>query len=70
MKKVVFLVFIICFLLSFPCPVISGPDSNSEDWAPDYWTGNVNVFIGVKALDEDDWEPVDMHDQIGVLADF
>ena len=70
MKKVILPVFIICFLLSYPGPAISGPDSNSDDWTPDYWTGNVNVFIGVKALDEGDWEPVDMHDQIGVLADF
>ena len=70
MKKVIVPVFIICFLLSFPGPAISGSDSNSDDWTPDYWTGNVNVFIGVKALDEGDWEPVDMHDQIGVLADF
>jgi len=44
MKKVILSVFIICFVLSFPGPATSGPDMNSEDWAPVYWTGNINVF--------------------------
>ncbi len=34
------------------------------------WTGNVNAFLGSKVLEEDDWEPAEEHDEIGVLVDF
>ncbi len=34
------------------------------------WTGNVNFFLGAKALDDDDWEPVEEHGEIGVSIDF
>lgn len=34
------------------------------------WTGNVNALIGTKMLDDDDWEPVEEQDQLGVLVDF
>lgn len=34
------------------------------------WTGNANVFLGSKALDEDDWKPADEHGEFGVLIDF
>lgn len=34
------------------------------------WTGNVNAFLGAKALEEDDWAPAEEHDQYGVLFDF
>jgi hypothetical protein len=35
-----------------------------------YWSGNVDLFLGAKLLDEDDWEPVEEHGQFGILADF
>ena len=34
------------------------------------WTGNAHLFLGAKALDKDDWEPVEGHAQVGILADF
>lgn len=34
------------------------------------WTGNLNLFLGVKQLDEDDWEPVDSQGEIGLELDF
>ena len=34
------------------------------------WTGNVNLLLGAKALDEDDWEPIHEHGQGGLLVDF
>ena len=34
------------------------------------WTGNINVFIGGKFLDEDDWEPTDDHFELGAQLDF
>ncbi|NTW66239.1 MAG: porin family protein [Nitrospirae bacterium] len=38
--------------------------------AQDQWTGNVNIFIGQKNLDKDDWEPVDKQTEFGVEIDF
>jgi hypothetical protein len=34
------------------------------------WTGNLNVFAGQKALDEENFEPLDEQTQFGVLLDF
>jgi hypothetical protein len=34
------------------------------------WTGNVNVFLGAKSLDSDDWAPADDHGEVGLLVDF
>lgn len=34
------------------------------------WTGNINVFLGAKALDDDDWEPVEEQDELGISLDF
>ena len=34
------------------------------------WTGNLNVLLGGKAVEEDDWEPVDEHGAFGMLLDF
>ncbi len=34
------------------------------------WTGNVNFTLGAKALEEDDWEPVEDHAEFGIHVDF
>lgn len=34
------------------------------------WTGNVNALLGAKALDKEDWEPVEDHTEFGILIDF
>ena len=34
------------------------------------WTGNFNLFLGWKILDESDWAPVDQHEEIGLRLDF
>ncbi len=34
------------------------------------WTGNVNLLIGAKALDEDDWEPAHEHAEFAIGIDF
>ncbi len=36
---------------------------------PPEWTGNINVALGIKAM-EDDWEPVDDQTSFGFLLDF
>ena len=43
-------------------------------WAPAVlaqdMTGNINVFLGAKALDEDDWEPVEDQSEFGIKLDL
>ncbi|MBI5406860.1 MAG: outer membrane beta-barrel protein [Nitrospirae bacterium] len=34
------------------------------------WTGNINVLLGAKALDKDDWEPADEQGEFGIEIDF
>jgi hypothetical protein len=34
------------------------------------WTGNLNLFLGAKYLDSDDWQPADNHGEIGALFDI
>lgn len=34
------------------------------------WTGNVNFFLGIKTLDDDDWEPIEEQGEVGVSVDF
>lgn len=34
------------------------------------WTGNVNVFLGAKALNQDDWSPAEDQDEIGIKLDL
>lgn len=36
----------------------------------DAWTGNVNVLLGAKALDKDDWEPAEEQGEFGIEVDF
>jgi hypothetical protein len=42
----------------------------NASWAKSDWTGNANLMIGSKALNEDDWEPVDSQAEIGAEVDF
>ena len=57
MKKLIFLITT-CFLFSIPNVAIC------EDW-----TGNINVFLGAKAL-EDEWEPAEEQSEFGIEFDF
>jgi hypothetical protein len=34
------------------------------------WTGNVNFTLGSKALDKDDWEPIEDQGEFGINVDF
>lgn len=34
----------------------------------DEFYGNFNLFLGQKMMDEDDWDPVDLHDTAGIEA--
>lgn len=40
-----------------------------EQPAEPRWSGNVNLFFGMKFLDEKDWKPVDKQMQAGILFD-
>lgn len=61
MKKVF---FIFIMLLSMPL------FSPNISFAASDWTGNANLITGSKALDEDDWEPVESQAEIGADVDF
>jgi len=58
MKKLL-LIIVTVSLFSFPTSAVCGD-----------WTGDVNLFLGAKQLDEDDWEPIDEHDEYGIMLDF
>ena len=34
------------------------------------WSGNINLLLGAKALDEDDWKPAEEQSEFGVEIDF
>jgi hypothetical protein len=34
------------------------------------WTGNINAFLGAKALNNDDWTPAEDQGEIGIKFDF
>jgi hypothetical protein len=36
----------------------------------DGWTGNINAFLGAKALNNDDWSPAEDQGEIGIKFDF
>lgn len=56
--------------LSVVCVVWSGVTARDAFAQQGGTTGNVNLFLGGKALDEDDWEPVDSQGEIGIEVDF
>ena len=64
MRKAIILSIVVCWILA---PGLAMSQSNSN---PNSWTGNVNVFLGAKVLDDDDWAPLDEHFEGGILLDF
>ena len=34
------------------------------------WSGNINLFLGQKFLDSEDWAPINEQDEVGILLDF
>lgn len=62
MNKKSILIFISVFIL----PFITGV-ANAEE-SP--WTGNLNFFLGSKALDTNDWSPVESQGEVALEWDF
>ncbi len=54
-------IFIVVSLLLIPSIGICESDG---------WTGNLNLVLGIKYLDSDDWSPVDKPLGYGILLDF
>lgn len=48
------------FVVFFVCPNVSAEE----------WTGNVNVLLGQKSLEEDDWKPLEKQLEFAVEGDF
>jgi len=64
MRKIITLTFI---CLTFSIPDLAFCESEAR---PSAWLGNVNLFLGTKFLDKDDWEPVEDHLEGGILFDI
>lgn len=64
MKKT-FVCIALCLAMMCPSAAFS-----QEQETPGYWTGNANLFLGVKYLEKDNWEPVDRPIEGGLLFDF
>jgi hypothetical protein len=60
---------LVCLALCF---IVFDPSSafSQKSREPNVWTGNVNLFMGVKFLEKDNWEPLDKQLQGGLLVDF
>ena len=58
-----------CALL---CLILMASMMGSRGYAQEEraWTGNINLFIGQKWLDEDDWKPLDKQFELGIQYDF
>lgn len=56
---------VLCLAIICPAAAIA-----QESEKPHGWTGNVNLFLGAKFLEEDNWEPVDRPFEGGLLLDF
>jgi hypothetical protein len=45
-------------------------DRRREGYVVGLWSGNIRLFFGGKALDENDWEPVETQGEFAILSDF
>lgn len=63
MQKVMIIIMLF-LVLSIPSRALCGTDKDTKSW-----TGNVNLFLGEKFLDKDDWEPMDKQIEAGILMD-
>lgn len=50
--------------------VMPGLIMAAGDMSQDGVTGNVNLFIGQKALEKDDWEPLEKQLEVGLMFDI
>jgi hypothetical protein len=56
--------FVFVMLLSLMC------FASNQSYAAGDWTGNANIGFGSKALDEDDWKPMESQPEFGLDVDF
>ncbi len=61
MKKALGLLVVLAILGSFSTTFAASVDDEK---------GHVNIFIGQKALDNDEWEPMDSHTEVGIDGDM
>jgi len=63
MQKVM-IAIMLCLVLSIPSRALCETDKETKSWS-----GNVNLFLGEKFLDKDDWEPMEKRFEAGLLMD-
>lgn len=59
-----------CCIFVFVIFMISTIGSKAFALERNNWTGNINVSLGFKTLEEDDWAPADEHSEFGIEVDF
>lgn len=64
MQKVMIFIML-CLVVSIPSRALCETDKDAKSWS-----GNVNLFLGEKFLNRDDWEPMDSQLEAGILMDF
>ncbi|MDD5712747.1 MAG: hypothetical protein PHY31_08325, partial [Smithellaceae bacterium] len=67
MKRIDYGIFLLV-LLVLALTIILPANSFAKTY--DEWTGNLNLLLGTKGLDEDDWRPVDQQGEVGLECDF
>ena len=67
MRKLFVVTLVLGFFITLPGLALANPETASS---PGDWTGNLNFFLGAKALDQDDWEPVEDQNEFGIKVDF
>jgi len=55
----------VCFVMFYPAAAFS-----QQSEASNPWTGNVNLLLGTRFLEKDNWEPLDKQLEGGLLVDF
>lgn len=58
-----------CCIFVFLISIITIAGSQNSAFGQSDWTGNVNFFLGAKAL-EDEWEPAEEQTEFGIEVDF
>ncbi len=59
-----------CCIFVFLISIITIAGSEMSAFGQSDWTGNVNFFLGAKALEENEWEPVEDQVELGIEIDF
>jgi hypothetical protein len=67
MRKIFIVTLVFGFIMALSNLALADPSSTSN---PGDWTGNINLSLGMKYLDDYDWEPLEEQQELGIRVDF